>query len=73
MALHPGLLESHGISNITVIKEVIQLTAASRISDIVALPQITAVGPNFGDEIVVAGQVAFVGAYRYVYLVSLGK
>ena len=73
MALHSGLLELNGITNITVITEVIQLTGASQIDDIMSIPAVAALGQNFFDQIVLAGQTAFASAYRYVYLVSIGK
>ena len=73
MALHLGLLVQHAITNITVITEVIQLTGASRIDEIMSIHEVAALGQNFYDQIVMAGQIAFASAYRYVYLVSIGK
>ena len=72
MALHPGLLELHRITN-TTITEVIQLTSASQVDKIGSIHEIAALGQNFTAQIVIAGQIAFASAYRYVYLVSIGK
>ena len=62
-----------GITNSTVIREVIALTGNSQIEEILSIPEIAKHGSNVYNEIVVAGQTAFASAYRYVYLVSIGK
>jgi len=68
-----GLLEQHRITNFTVITKVIQLTGGSQVGEIMSIPEVAALGTNVYNEIVMAGQTAFASAYRYVYLVSIGK
>jgi len=53
--------------------EVVQLTGASRIDDIMSIHEVATRGQDFYHQIVIAGQIAFASAYRYVYLVSIGK
>lgn len=61
-----------GLTNVTIITEALELTGASLIQDVAAIPQIAKLGPAVYNEFVIAGQVAYADAYRYVYFVSIG-
>jgi hypothetical protein len=58
--------------DLTLVTEVIGLTGSSLISKIAELPAIKAAGPQAYDAIVLAGQIAYADAYKYVYYVSIG-
>jgi len=56
--------------------EVIVLTGESLIDKIKDIPQVAAAmvkNPQAYDAIVIAGQVAYADAYKYVYYVSIGE
>lgn len=66
-----GVMELElGITNVTVITQAIELTAASLIEDIAYLPGVAG-NPESYQAIVAAGQVAFAESYQYVYLTSI--
>jgi hypothetical protein len=59
--------------DIKLVTEVIGLTGQSLINEIALLPQIKAAGPKAYEMIVLAGQIAYADAYKYVYYVSICK
>jgi hypothetical protein len=58
--------------DLKLVTEVIGLTGQSLINEIALLPQIKAAGPAAYDMIVLAGQIAYADAYKYVYYCSIG-
>jgi hypothetical protein len=52
--------------------EVIELTGHSLIDRIKEIPEIASHGPAAYEAIVIAGQIAYADAYKYVYYVSIG-
>jgi hypothetical protein len=62
-----------GIFKTAVIKEVIELTGSSLIDQIKEIPEVAAKGPAVYNQIILAGQLAYADAYKYVYYVSIGK
>lgn len=65
----PVLVEG-GITSVTVITDVIELTAASLPAEIKLIPGIAG-NDAFYNAIVEAGQVAYAASYKYVYLTSI--
>jgi hypothetical protein len=61
-----------GFTNATIIGAVIQLTGQSLIEEIKLIPAVAAKGPAVYDKIILAGQIAYSDAYKYVYFVSIG-
>ena len=62
--------EKLNITSTAVITEAIELTGASLLTDIALLPGIKGV-PGAYEAVVLAGQLAYAHAYKYVYLVSI--
>jgi hypothetical protein len=58
--------------DLKLVAEVIGLTGNSLITQIAELPAVKAAGPQAYDAIVLAGQIAYSDAYKYVYYVSIG-
>jgi hypothetical protein len=56
-----------------VIGEIITLTGQSLIDRIKDIPAVAAAGPKAYDAIIIAGQIAYADAYKYVYYVSICK
>ncbi|KAH7024924.1 major facilitator superfamily domain-containing protein [Microdochium trichocladiopsis] len=65
-----GVMYQAGLTDPTLIGEVIQLTGASLLDEIGQLPGIAG-NEALHQTIIYAGQVAFAEAYKYVYLVSI--
>jgi hypothetical protein len=60
-----------GITDPALIKEAIELTGASLLENLKEIPGIADV-PGGYEMVVVAGQMAYAEAYKYVYYVSIG-
>jgi len=65
-----GTMYKYGIQDPVLIGEVIELTGASLIEEIAHIPQIAAI-PGAYESIVVAGQLAYAAAYKWVYYISI--
>ena len=64
------MVAKYGITNETIIGEAIELTGASLLPAIGELQGVRGV-PGAYEAIVLAGQMAYAEAYKYVYLVSI--
>lgn len=60
-----------GFKNATIIGAVIKLTGESLIEEISHIPAVREKGSVVLEKIIVAGQIAYSDAYKYVYLVSI--
>lgn len=60
-----------GFRNATIIGAVIKLTGASLIEEISHIPAVHEKGPVVLEKIILAGQMAYSDAYKYVYFVSI--
>lgn len=58
------------ITDVQIITEAIELTGASLLPEIAKLPGVEGT-PGAYEAIVLAGQMAYAHAYKYVYLVSI--
>lgn len=67
-----AVVVSTGLRDPKLIEEVITLTGASLIDKIAEIPAIHNV-PGAWEQIVLAGQLAFADAYKWVYYVSIGR
>jgi hypothetical protein len=56
-----------------VIAAIIKLTGESLIDRIKNIPEVAAAGPQAYDAIILAGQIAYADAYKWVYYVSICK
>lgn len=64
------MVTQYNITDKAIIGKAIALTGASLLPEIGKLPGVEGV-PGAYDAIVLAGQMAFAHAYKYVYLVSI--
>lgn len=60
-----------GFRNATIIGAVIKLTGESLIDEIKHIPAVAAKGDAVYQKIILAGQIAYSDAYKYVYFVSI--
>lgn len=61
------------VTDPTIIGEVISLTGASLLTEIKLIVPAAAESPEVYNAIVLAGQLAYAAAYKYVYYASIGK